>query len=397
MNRETMTPPRAAPHDHVPLQPVDIAVTHVPTSHARYEWDGSSGVIRLAGVQSPGDGSYEAAPLDWGELTIAGSIAPVLIVRRVPTFPGCHLTGRVIGLHEHADARTFVAVPTADPAFQRIATLDDLPEPMHALIAQAMPSGTWHDADAASVWYRDLLIAGRTEHAHQRRLGGRAWQATISAAPVEELRGEAGRHSTAEHHLRDVPARFQDYAVALLLPTERILALVHRPPPPSHRGLFHREALPEAVLLVTDHQLLVMADALPPDVAMVRWGFVAESARLERLVTIALDDIRRTPTLMAFFAAAAGLTALEFALPDRREVLATTRNVLHRFIPQPGSRALQRQDGLRREGDNWEALRQFWRYDPNQWERFTDMRSGILPMLADGEMVCHYAVDPAWD
>lgn len=133
MNRETMTSQSAAPCNHEPLPPVEIAVTHVATSHARYEWGGTCGVIRLAGVQSPGDELYEAAPLDRGELTIAESIAPVLIVRRVPTFPGCHLTGRVIGLHEHAGTRTFVAVPTADPAFQRVATLDDLPEPMQGM------------------------------------------------------------------------------------------------------------------------------------------------------------------------------------------------------------------------------------------------------------------------
>lgn len=396
MNREPMTSHRDAPRDHDPLQPVDIAVTHVATSYARYEWDGTCGVIRLAGVQSPGDEPYEAAPLDRGEITIAGSIAPVLIVRRVPTFPGCRLTGRVIGLHEQAETRTFVAVPTADPAFQRIATLDDLPEPMHALIAQTMPSGTWHDAAAASAGYRDLLIARRTEHAHQRRLGSRAWQAT-TAAPVEDLRGEAGRHSTAEYHLRDIPARFQNYVVELLLPTERILALVHRSPPSSHRGFFRRETLPEALLLVTDRQLLLMADALPPDVTMVRWGFIAESGALARLVTATLDDVRRTPTLTAFFSAATGLTALAFALPNGRDVLATALPILHRFIPQSGSRAVQRRDELRRDGDNWEALRQFWRHDLNHWERFTDLRRQVLPMLAEGESVCHYAVDPAWD
>ncbi len=397
MNRETMTPPHATPRDHALLPPVEIAVTHVATSHARYEWDGACGVIRLAGVQSPGDESYEAAPLDWGELTIAESIAPVLIVRRVPTFPGCHLTGRVIGLHEQAGTRTFVAVPTADPAFQRITTVRDLPAQTRALITQAVPSGTWHDVDVATAWYRQTVTEQRTERAHQRRLGGRMWQATTTAASADDMRGEAGRHSTAEYHLHDVPARFLDYVAELLLPTERILALVHRPPPPSHRGFFRREALPEALLLVTDRQMLLMADALPPDVTMVRWGFVAESGALGRLVTTTLDDVRRMPTLTAFFSAATGLTAVKFALPNGREVLATVLHILHRFIPRPGSRAMQRRDEIWRESDNWAALRQFWRHDPNQWERFTDLRKEALQMLTEGELVCHYAVDPAWD
>jgi len=315
---------------------VEIRITAVDTTHARYEWDGARRAIRLAAVQSTSDDCVRDVPVDHGEITIESRAVPVLVVRRVPTFPDCLLTARLIGLHHDGQSAAFVAVPTVDPAFQGVATLSELPETLLARLMEAIPSGIWEEVGAANERYQQIFHTERTTRAQLRRVGGRAWQAAM-AAPERDGRGEAEQHSIAEYHVRDVPARFQDYVVELLLPSERILALVHRPPS-SRRRMLRRDPLPEALLLVTDRQLLTMVDTIPPDVTMARWGFVAASAPLERLTSVSLHDERRTPILAASFIAA-GQSMIEFALPDGRGALETARRLLNGFMPRCGSRA----------------------------------------------------------
>jgi hypothetical protein len=382
------------PRDAGPIRLVEIQITDVTATHARYECDSGLRAIRLTAVQGATQDSCADAPIDRGEIVIAGKAVPVLVVRRVPAFPDCRLTGRIIGLHQHGERAAFVAVPTMDPAFQRVATLSDLPAHLLACLMEAIPAGIWQEEAAARERYRQTFYAERTTRAQERRLGGRAWQAEMSA-PERDLRDEAERHSAAEYHLRDVPARFQDYVVELLLPSERILALIHRPPP-VRRGLFRRATLPEALLLVTDRQLLAMVDTIPPDVTMARWGFTAESAPLEKLGSVSLRDERRTAILTVSFMAAAGPSAIAFALPDGHEALEPTRLLLADFVPRPGDRRLQRHYRVS-EPDNWAALGAFWRFDPNGWRAFTTLCTRVQDALPPDEPIHHYAIDPAWD
>lgn len=100
-------------------------------SRNKYEYDAPHGAFRLDRVLS--------SPLhyvaDYGFLpqTLAGDGDPadVLVPMEEPTFPGCIITVRPIGLLKMTDEKgedyKILAVPTGDRRFQEISTLKGMP------------------------------------------------------------------------------------------------------------------------------------------------------------------------------------------------------------------------------------------------------------------------------
>jgi inorganic pyrophosphatase len=100
-------------------------------SRNKYELDKSTGLLRLdrilyAAVHYPGD--YGFLPRTWGE---DGDPLDVLVMTTEPTFPGCLVDVRPVGVFRMSDDKgpdeKILAVPMADPFQQEIGELDDVP------------------------------------------------------------------------------------------------------------------------------------------------------------------------------------------------------------------------------------------------------------------------------
>lgn len=107
------------------------AVVEIPRgSRNKYEMDHESGIIRLDRVLY----SSVHYPADYGFLedTLApdGDPLDVIIIVEEPTFPGCRMEVRPVGVllmrDEQGQDMKILAVPTADPRFDGISDLSDV-------------------------------------------------------------------------------------------------------------------------------------------------------------------------------------------------------------------------------------------------------------------------------
>lgn len=108
------------------------AVIEIPKgSRNKYELDHATGAIWLdrmlfTATQYPAD--YGFVP---GTLADDGDPLDVLVLLDEPTFPGCHIHARVVGVFrmrdEKGDDEKILAVPATDPRWERVSDLEDLP------------------------------------------------------------------------------------------------------------------------------------------------------------------------------------------------------------------------------------------------------------------------------
>jgi inorganic pyrophosphatase len=114
------------------LETVEVVVEIPRGSRNKYEFDHPSGTIPLDRVLY----SSVHYPTDYGFIpgTIAADGDPldVLIIVEEPTFPGCRVRIRPIGVLRMRDEKgideKILAVPVADPRFSGTEDLGDLPE-----------------------------------------------------------------------------------------------------------------------------------------------------------------------------------------------------------------------------------------------------------------------------
>jgi inorganic pyrophosphatase len=109
------------------------AVVEIPRGcRNKYEFDPETGTIRLdrvlfSAVHYPGD--YGFVP---GTLSPDGEPLDVLILVEEPTFPGCRVRVRPIGVlimrDEKGADEKLLGVPVGDPRFEEITDLSDLPQ-----------------------------------------------------------------------------------------------------------------------------------------------------------------------------------------------------------------------------------------------------------------------------
>src|SRR5438477_8136779 len=107
------------------------AIVEIPRgSRNKYEFDQDTGTIRLdrvlfSAVHYPGD--YGFIP---GTLSPDGDPLDVLILVEEPTFPGCRVRVRLIGVllmqDDQGGDEKLLGVPVADPRFAEVADLVDL-------------------------------------------------------------------------------------------------------------------------------------------------------------------------------------------------------------------------------------------------------------------------------
>jgi inorganic pyrophosphatase len=110
---------------------VDVYVEIPKGSRNKYEWDTKTGRFRLdrklfSAVQYPGDYGFVAEA--WGE---DGDPLDALVILGDPTFPGCVISARVVGVFYMEDDKgrdtKIITVPSNDPNWADIHELDDVP------------------------------------------------------------------------------------------------------------------------------------------------------------------------------------------------------------------------------------------------------------------------------
>jgi inorganic pyrophosphatase len=109
---------------------IEVVVEIPRGSRNKYEFDKERGVLVLdrvlySSVHYPTD--YGFIP---GTLALDGDALDALVVVDEPTFPGCHVTARPIGVLDMQDEKgpdqKILAVPVGDPRFASIRDLHDI-------------------------------------------------------------------------------------------------------------------------------------------------------------------------------------------------------------------------------------------------------------------------------
>jgi inorganic pyrophosphatase len=113
------------------VDPIEAVIEIPQGSRNKYEYDHKAHVIRLDRVLH----SAVHYPADYGfvvdTLSKDGDPLDVLVLVMDPTFPGCHVSARPIGvlrmIDDKGEDEKILAVPVGDPRFEGIEDLPDLP------------------------------------------------------------------------------------------------------------------------------------------------------------------------------------------------------------------------------------------------------------------------------
>jgi len=118
---------------------IDVVVEIPRGSRNKYEYDHDHHVMRLDRRLF----SATVYPTDYGFVpdTLAEDDDPLdaIVLLEEPTFPGCWVTGRVIGVFWMTDDKgpdaKIVCVPAGDPRWEGVNEINDVPELLRAEIA----------------------------------------------------------------------------------------------------------------------------------------------------------------------------------------------------------------------------------------------------------------------
>jgi hypothetical protein len=266
----------------------------------------------------------------------------------MPTFAGCSVAIRAIGLAEPLDdsgAYTVVGIPTADRHFDDVNDLSELPEPWAGAISAVLAGRRLVDGHQA----RTFVAAAKEETLRTRaatrpgssmaawKTGG-PWGAVPSA-------GQSGHHTMAERAVPLLPLRFQKYIARELLDDERILMFIQRRSftPGGTRISLRRRRLPEGVFVLTDRQVMFMADALDPDSTLVHWGYIAQVTAVERIAGATRRNEAGACALEVLLEAKGGHQVLAFPFPSEdATLLSDAVELLNQFVSSPSQRKVQR-------------------------------------------------------
>ncbi len=156
-----------------------VVFVEVPSgSRNKYEFDAESGTVMLdrrlfVSMSYPADYGFVE-----GTLGEDGDPLDALVLVGDPTFPGCRIASRVVGVFHMADEKgpdeKILCVPLRDPAWMRVSDVHDVPPELRNEIEHFFQV------------YKDLESGKSTE---TRGFGNRAEAEAI----LEEGRARAGR------------------------------------------------------------------------------------------------------------------------------------------------------------------------------------------------------------
>jgi len=386
---------------------IDVLVEMPQAGYNRYVYDQGAKSVRLAEVvcESPHH------PADWGTiprtLDADGHPLDVLLLVRQPTFPGCLVAARPIGLVElrtgNAVDRKVVAVAEADHSLIEIKDIGNLPSSWRTEIEVALTArepdernvlASWRGAAEAAQLVKNALHADRMARVEAEKVVARpAWKAADLSRSAWGAR-ENDANSDAEHAVSLLPYRFQNYVADCLVPNERILLhLLRAPMTYGNMRFLRRRQAHEGLVVVTDQQLLFMTDAVPPDATLIHWGYVARAVALERLRAVEIIHGESHLRLEAEVEAVEGTERLGFDFPVTAQAdLEKVAAILRGFIPRTGERRLRRLPEVQEDRPSFDQVED----KLGAPELVEPLEAWLKEHLADGEFVLSRALAPAW-
>jgi len=338
----------------LPELTVNVRIEEPSGTFNTYNYDQQRGALRLAGVHHrPPSGVERGIVLN----TLGGEGSPLeaLILVACPTSKGCIVEARVAGGVEvstpEAQKLYLVGVPTVDPLLAQVHDIGELAAGYRQAIGDAAAAEHQGDsfrwipfAEAEAVVKEATKAYWRAKAEAESVRYAAAWKAQpLSGRWASD--GEAEPHTWAEYLVPSLPFRFQKYVEELLLPDERILFFVERPSfvPAGAWGVLRRHKLRQGVLVITDRQVMVMLDSLPPDSTMVDWGYIAKASAVERLTGAWLDSRDSTCEIGFAFDSAGGAERYAMTFPgEHRQALQEAVTLLERFAGAAASTAARR-------------------------------------------------------
>lgn len=282
-----------------------------------------------------------------------GRTLAALVALPGSTFPGCRIEAELAGALVAAERVVLLTVLPGTP----------LPTVSLARAAAALGEAEELGAEAAA----SLLRAARARYRERLRAGrptgGRAWSAIGSLPP--ELARFATPHSPAEYRLAQLPPRIVRGLEGVLDDDERILTWVRRPALleagllETLRRAGRRIDRREAVLLLTDRQLVWVVDHAEPGRYLVEWGVDVEMMPLERLVSVEVERSADEVELRVETDVSTPAGQRVYRLPaDHAAEVEVLRALLERFLPERAERRpIRHYDLVAREPDLEEARR----------------------------------------
>ena len=337
-----------------------------------YACDRNSRTLRLFGVHRvetprPVDLAVvtDSAPDDEDEL-------PVLLLSHRAIPPDCLVSMRPLGLLTiHCKAQVqevIVAVPGADDGLAAWREVSDLPEDQRVTVATLARTLYGGREDSALIW---ADAARAREVIHQRKQAARlaqarspkgapampAWKPLGYRALGARRAAEIEPHSDAEYAYHQLPARFQEYVNNYLTHTERILFAVRRPALRSavQRSFLRKSLLQEGLLMITDQQVVLACEIMPPDLTGIRYGYVIQGGVPERIASATVRTGSDRAFLEIAWQASAGDQTTTWEFPAAAEEELTEAAVLLRaWRPMPEDTRLRRAYGPPQAEVRWQ-------------------------------------------
>jgi len=338
-----------------PKLTVNVRIEEPGGTFNTYNYDQQRGALRLAGVhRRPSSSGVERGTV-LNTLGEDGSPLEALILVASPTSRGCIVEACLVGALEvstpEAQGLYLVGVPTVDPARADIRDTSELSETER----QAIGSVALDLEQASLRWIplagAEAVVKEATQAYWQNKAEAESRVRYVAAWKAQPLSGrwasddQAEPHTWAEYLVPSLPFRFQKYVEELLLPDERILFFIERPSflPGGVWGMLRRQKLRQGLLVITDRQVMVMLDSLPPDSTMVAWGYIAKASAVERLTGAWLDSRDSACEIGFAFDSAGGIERYTMTFPgEHREALEEAVILLERFARPPLSTAARR-------------------------------------------------------
>jgi len=352
--RLSWTQAKGSREEPPPELTVNVRIEEPGGTFNTYSYDQQRGTLRLAGVHHrPPSGVERGAVLN----TLGEEDGPLeaLIVVASPTSKGCIVEARVVGgvavSTPEAEKLYLVGVPVVGSVRAEVRRADELLAAERQAIGDAAASEhrqgplRWISCAEAEAVVKE---ATKAYWENKAKTSGVRYAAAWKTQPLSGRWAhddEAEPHTWAEYLVPSLPFRFQGYVEELLLPDERLLFFVERPSfvPGGVWGLLRRQKLRQGLLVITDRQVMVMLDSLPPDSTMVAWGYIAKASAVERLTGAWLDSRDSTCEMGFALDAAGGAERYTMTFPaEHAEALQEAVSLLEGFARPPTATAARR-------------------------------------------------------
>jgi inorganic pyrophosphatase len=391
---------------------IEVRVIEAGDDCNLYSYDVKIEGWRLTGIYQTG----QPAPFDHAVVPNtsadgASDLDVMLITHRAP-FPGCAVSARPIALVEvqrgaQCEQRV-LAVPVDDSAIAAVKTLEDLPEGRRQAIVtfvQTHLNGhgnsalTWGDPTRARQAIHQAKQAARLARAktHQGGPAAPVWKPLGYRVSGARRPSDTEPHTAAEYAYQQLPFRFQKYVDDYLAQGERILFAANRPTMKSalNRKWFSAHTLQEGILFITDQQVALVTELLPPDRSHIRYGYLVHTGIPERIESVMVKPIGKQICFEVTWRAVGGVERIRWEfLAEAEAELVEAAQILQRWQPLENDRRLRRAYGP--EAAEM-ALLDPAANDPGDIRPLADrLTEALAAELSPGERILARSLLPTW-